>query len=154
LVGCEQYLPVVPPYENLKAWQECHRLVLETYRATKSFPKEELYGLTSQARRAAFSAAVNLVEGSAKRGAREYRRFLDIAIGSLAELGYTFRVARELEMLSSSDWGTLDDLRKRAGFLTWRCIDHWATEGGEAFASTALYRLLPSSPVFSRLLPS
>ena len=76
------------PYERLKAWQECHKLVLETYRATRSFPREELYGLTSQTRRAAFSAAANIVEGSAKHGAREYRRFLDIAIGSLAELGY------------------------------------------------------------------
>jgi four helix bundle protein len=61
-----------------------------------------------------------MVEGSAKRGAREYRRFLDITIGSLAELGYAFRVARELEMLSRSDWDTLEDLRRRAGFLTWR----------------------------------
>ena len=110
----------VPPYEQLRAWQECHKLVLETYRATTSFPREELYGLTSQARRAAFSAAANIVEGSAKHGAREYRRFLDIAIASLAELGYAFRVAKELEMLSSSDWGALEDLRRRAGFLTWR----------------------------------
>jgi len=110
----------VPPYERLRAWQECHSLVLETYRATKSFPREETYGLTSQARRAAFSAAVNIVEGSAKRGVRECRRFLDIAIGSLAELGYTFRVARELGMLPAPDWEVLEDLRRRAGFLTWR----------------------------------
>ena len=67
--------------------------MLETYRATRSFPREELYGLTSQMRRAAFSAAANIVEGSAKHGAREYRRFLDITIGSLAELGDAFRVA-------------------------------------------------------------
>ena len=116
----EGTLVCMPPYERLKAWQECHKLVLETYRATKSFPREELYGLTSQTRRAAFSAAANIVEGSAKHGAREYRRFLDISIGSLAELGYAFRVARELEMLSSADWLTLEDLRRRAGFLTWR----------------------------------
>ncbi len=113
-------LACMPPYERLKAWQECHKLVLETYRATKTFPRDELYGLTSQTQRAAFSAAANIVEGSAKHGAREYRRFLDIAIGSLAELGYAFRVAGELEMLSSSDWQRLEDLRRRAGFLTWR----------------------------------
>src|SRR5881275_3181468 len=82
-----------------KSRQECHKLVLETYRA-------------------AFSAAANIVEGSAKHGAREYRRFFDISIGSLAELGYAFRVARELEMLSSAHWLTLEDLRRRAGFLT------------------------------------
>lgn len=108
------------PYERLKAWQECHKLVVETYRATQSFPREELYGLTSQTQRAAFSAAANIVEGSAKHSAREYRRFLDITIGSLAELGYAFRVARELRMLSSQDWVTLEDLRRRAGFLAWR----------------------------------
>jgi len=110
----------VPPYERLKAWQECHRLVLETYRATKSFPREELYGLTSQTRRAAFSAAANIVEGTAKHSARECRRFLDITIGSLAELGYAFRVARELEMMSNPNWEMLEDVRRRAGFLTWR----------------------------------
>src|SRR3989454_11910307 len=108
------------PYERFAAWRECHALALKVYRATRGFPKEELYGLTSQTRRAAFSAAANIVEGSAKRGAREYRRFLDITIGSLAELGYAFRVARELKMFSSSDWDALEDLRRRAGFLTWR----------------------------------
>ena len=108
------------PYERFRAWQECDKLVLETYRATKSFPREELYGLTSQARRAALSAAVNIVEGSTKRGAREFRRFLDISIGSLAEVGYIFQVARRLEMLSPPDWTKLEDLRKRAAFLTWR----------------------------------
>ena len=95
--------------------------MLETYRATKSFPREELYGLTSQARRAAFSAAVNIVEGSAKHGAREYRRFLDITIGSLAELGYAFRVARELEVMSRSDWDGLEDLRNEQDFWCGDC---------------------------------
>src|SRR2546423_11949342 len=75
------------PYERLKAWQECHKLVLETYRATRSFPREELYGLTSQTRRAAFSAAANIVEGSAKHGAREYRRVFRINIRMLDEAG-------------------------------------------------------------------
>ena len=111
---------MAPPFEKLRAWQECHLLVLETYRATKAFPRNELYGLTSQARRAAFSAAANIVEGSAKRGVREFRRFVDITIGSLAELGYAFRVARELELLPNSDWEALEDRRKRAGFLVWR----------------------------------
>jgi four helix bundle protein len=117
------------PYERLKAWQECDKLVLETYRVTKSFPREELYGLTSQARRAAFSAAVNIVEGSAKRGVGEFRRFLDVSIGSLAELGYAFHVARRLDMLSEQDWMKLDDLRKRAGFLTWRLYESLIKRG-------------------------
>ena len=70
------------PFERLEAWKACHQLVLSVYRASDAFPKHELYGLTSQARRAAFSAAANLVEGSAKRGPAEFRRYADIAIGS------------------------------------------------------------------------
>jgi four helix bundle protein len=108
------------PYEQLRAWQECHKLVLETYRATKSFPRDEAYGLTTQARRAAFSAAANIVEGSAKRGARECRRYLDISIGSLAEVGYTIRVARDIGILPGSEWDSLEGQRRRAAFLTWR----------------------------------
>ena len=63
------------PYERLTAWQCCHALFLEIYRVTAGFPKSELYGLTSQMRRAAFSAAANIAEGSAKRGPHEFRRF-------------------------------------------------------------------------------
>lgn len=71
-------------YERLEAWHATHQLVLLTYRVTKSFPREELYALTSQARRAAFSAAASIAEGSAKKGPREFRRYLDIAVGSLS----------------------------------------------------------------------
>ena len=111
------------PYERLLAWRECHALVLEVYRATRSFPKEELYGLTSQARRAAFSAAANIVEGSAKRGSLEFRRFLDVSLGSLTELGYTLRVSKELGLLTEEWWGRLYDLQNRARFLTWKLYE-------------------------------
>jgi len=108
------------PYERFAAWRECHALALEVYRATRVFPKDELYGLTSQARRAAFSAAANIVEGSAKRGSAEFRRFLDISLGSLTELGYTLRISRELGILAEESWGKLNDLQSRARFLTWK----------------------------------
>jgi len=107
-------------HERLHAWRECHELVLAVYDVTNSFPKHELYGLTSQARRAAFSAAVNIVEGAAKRGSAEFRRFIDISIGSLAELAYILRLVRDLKLLSDADWKRLDRLRGRAGFMTWR----------------------------------
>jgi four helix bundle protein len=108
------------PYERLEAWKVCYTLVIRTYESTATFPKHELYGLTSQARRAAFSAAANIAEGSAKRGSREFRRFLDISIGSLAELAFTLRLARDLGYLSDEAWRGIDELRRRAGFLTWR----------------------------------
>jgi four helix bundle protein len=79
-------LQSVMPYERFEAWKVCDELALEVYRVTRSFPKHELYGLTSQARRAAFSAPVNIAEGSAKPGAAEFCRFLNISIASLSEL--------------------------------------------------------------------
>ncbi len=107
------------PYERFRAWQACDQLVLAVYRATTGFPRHELYGLTSQARRAAFSAAANIVEGSAKHGRREFRRYLDIALGSLAELSYTLQLSRKLGLLSDAQWRELDRLRGNANRLTW-----------------------------------
>jgi four helix bundle protein len=107
------------PYERLEAWRACHELFLETYRATQRLPKSELYGLTSQMRRAAFSAAANVAEGSAKRGPREFRRFLDITLGSLAEISYAIVAVRDLALVSDSECELLDTLRRKAGRLTW-----------------------------------
>jgi four helix bundle protein len=107
-------------HERLQAWKLCHELVLAVYGVTVSFPKHELYGLTSQARRAAFSAAVNIAEGAAKRGSTEFRRFIDISIGSLAELAYTLKLAKDLGLLSVDDWNRVDALRRRAGYVTWQ----------------------------------
>lgn len=107
------------PYERLEAWQACHRLFLETYGVTRTFPKSELYGLTSQMRRAAFSAAANIAEGTAKRGPRELRRFLDVALGSLSEVSYGILAARDLGLISEDECRRLDSLRDKAGKLTW-----------------------------------
>jgi four helix bundle protein len=108
------------PYERFRAWKECHDLALAVYRTTKAFPKEELYGLTSQARRAAFSAAANIAEGSAKRGRKEFRRYLDVSLGSLSELSYILRFARDLGVLDEAGWEYLDQARGRAGYMTWQ----------------------------------
>jgi four helix bundle protein len=106
-------------YEQLKAWQLAHGLVLQIYRVTESFPADERFGLTAQMRRAAFSVAANLVEGSARRGPREFRRFLDIAGGSLAELRYALVVARDLGYLTGNDWKTVDEQRDEVGRVVW-----------------------------------
>lgn len=106
-------------YERLEAWQAAHQLVLLVYRKTRSFPTEERYGLTSQLRRAAFGIAANIAEGSAKRGAREFRRFLDIAVGSVAELTYALRLVRDLELIPTEELDELETLRDRVGRLTW-----------------------------------
>jgi four helix bundle protein len=118
LTGLGTILPM-KRYERLEAWHAAHQLVLLTYRVTKTFPREELYGLTSQARRAAFSVAANIAEGSAKRGPREFRRFLDMAVGSLAELAYIFQLVKDLDLIEPAKWSELDQARETAGRLTW-----------------------------------
>jgi four helix bundle protein len=107
------------PYERFTAWKACHELALATYRASRSFPTDERYGLTSQMRRAAFSAAANIAEGAAKKGNAEFRRYLDIALGSLSELSYGILLARELGLLAEADSQQLEDLRSKAGKMTW-----------------------------------
>jgi four helix bundle protein len=106
-------------HEALKSWSACHDLTLAVYRATRRWPSQEMYGLTSQARRAACSAAANIAEGSAKRGSAEFRRFLNITLGSLSELSYILLLARDLEYLKSEEWGEIEALRDHAGRLTW-----------------------------------
>ena len=116
-----QTLPyVVLPYERFQAWKLSYQLTLDVYRLTASFPKHELYGLTSQSRRAAFSVVANIAEGSAKRGPREFRRYLDIALGSLSELSVALRLAKDLELLSQDGWRAIERLRNHAGTLVWR----------------------------------
>jgi len=96
-----------------------HQLALRVYDITESWPVQERYGLTAQVRRAALSAATNIAEGSAKRGSREPRRYLDITLGSLSEVSYLLRFSRDRGLLTHSDFTTLDDLRDQAGKLTW-----------------------------------
>ena len=108
------------PYERLRAWKLSHQVVLDVYRATATWPKREIYGLSAQARSAAYSIAANIAEGVAKRGPREFRRFLDIAVGSSSELSYLLRVALDLEVLSREDWERLESARDAAGKQLWR----------------------------------
>ena len=77
---------MIKNYKELKVWQKSYRLCLKVYRVTKGFPKEELYGLTSQMRRAAMSIPCNIAEGYGRKTTPEYIRFLYIAYGSTCEL--------------------------------------------------------------------
>jgi four helix bundle protein len=104
-------------YERFEAWRLAHRLALEVYGATERWPRNELYGLTSQTRRAALSVPTNIAEGAAKRGRREFARFLDIALGSLAELSYLLRFARDWHLLCDPEWRRLEALRDHTGKL-------------------------------------
>lgn len=83
-------------HNKLKAFQIADELALLTYKLTRSFPKDEIFGLTSQMRRASVSVPSNIVEGCARESQIEYRRFLDMAFGSLRELHYQFGLSYRL----------------------------------------------------------
>lgn len=84
-------------FTDLIVWQKAHQFVLSVYSITKQFPKEELFGLTSQFRRAAVSIPANISEGYSKRGLKDKIRFLNIAQGSLSECQYYVRLAKDLK---------------------------------------------------------
>ena len=107
-------------------------ILLAVYHATETFPKTETYGLTSQLRRAAFSVAANIAEGAAKRGNGEFRRFLDIAIGSLSEVSYTIQLAKDLGMMQTEEAERLEAVRTKASKLTWGLYKSARTRTGAA----------------------
>lgn len=90
-------------FSDLIVWQKAHNLVLDIYRITKKFPKEEMYGLTSQLRRAAVSIPANIAEGFARKGYRDKLRFYNIAAGSLNEISYYILLARDLNYALTTD---------------------------------------------------
>jgi len=94
-------------YTKINAWHLTDELALLVYRATKEFPKSEIWGLTSQMRRAAVSVPANIVEGSARRNRNEYIQFLYIAKSSLAELDYYIRFTKECGYLDTNKYEEL-----------------------------------------------
>lgn len=96
-------------FRELKVWQKAHELTLAIYRATAGFPREELYGITSQLRRAAASVPANLAEGRCRRGDRDSARFVGIALGSATEAEYHLLLARDLGFLAAATYGTLTE---------------------------------------------
>ncbi len=90
-------------FRHLKVWEKAHQLTLSVYEVTRSFPRDELYGLTSQLRRAAVSVGANIAEGCCRKGDVEFSRFLQIAIGSASELEYHLLLARDLGFLPQAD---------------------------------------------------
>ena len=101
---------MIRSYKDLIVWQKSFKLALGIYEVTKKFPKEELYGLVSQIRRAAFSIPSNIAEGYARNSTGEYKRFLKIAYASGAELETQLLIAKETKLLSSEDFENLDNL--------------------------------------------
>ena len=95
-------------YRDLRVWDEAHRLTLAIYKTTMSFPKDERFGLVSQIRRASASIAANLAEGCGRRSDGEMGRFVQIAMGSGAELSYHLLLSRDLEFMTREQYTELN----------------------------------------------
>jgi four helix bundle protein len=106
-------------WRKLEVWKLADGFARSVYHATKNFPKDEVYGITSQLRRAALSVPTNIVEGYSRRGDRELARFLDIALGSLAEVKYLLHFANSLGYLSDSNYLTLSEEAENVGKKLW-----------------------------------
>jgi four helix bundle protein len=94
-------------YKDLVVWEKAHRLTLAVYKITQVFPKEERFGLTSQVRRVSASIAANLAEGCGRRSDGEMARFVQIAMGSGAELSYHFLLANDLGFMKAAEYESL-----------------------------------------------
>jgi len=101
-------------YTKIEAWRLADDLTVSVYEHTRSFPKEEIYGLTSQLRRAAYSVPANIVEGALRGSKKDYLHFLYIARGSLAETQYFVHLARRLNYLSLEEADALAKQTKLA----------------------------------------
>lgn len=107
--------PIAKTFQDLIVWRKSHQFVLKVYQLTKSFPAEELYGLTSQLRRAAVSIPANIAEGFKKKGKADKARFMNTAQGSIEECRYYLLLVKDLDY--SLDSGPMDLLEEVSKML-------------------------------------
>ena len=110
-------------FRKLIVWQKAHQLVIQVYKLNDKFPKHEIFGLTSQLRRAMVSVPANVAEGYAAGGKRQFGRYLDIAQGSLAEAEYYLILAQDLTYITPTQYEQAESLRAETGFLLHRLIE-------------------------------
>ena len=99
----------IKSFTDLNSWKESHRLVISIYRVTKSFPKDEQFGLTNQIRRASVSITSNIAEGFGRRSSKDRVHFYDMARASLAEVQSQLLVSRDVGYLSAEDFKNIAD---------------------------------------------
>lgn len=106
---------LIKPHKKLKLWGKCINFIALLYKKLEKFPPEELYGLTSQMKRSAISAPSNIAEGAARNSLKEYKHFLHIARGSMAELDAQLEIAKTLGLLNKEDYTELIDSLNEIG---------------------------------------
>jgi four helix bundle protein len=112
----------IQSYKEIVAWQKAHELVLVVYKLTQKYPKEEIFGLTSQTRRALVSVASNLVEGFKRKGKAESSHFYNIAQASLEEVRYQLLLAKDLGYIEIDIYNQIEFLANDTAKLTYGWI--------------------------------
>jgi four helix bundle protein len=107
-------------WEKLEVWRQADEMAYQVYVKTKEFPKEEIYGITSQLRRSALSVPTNIVEGYSRKGDRELARFLNVSLGSLAESKYLIYFSHRLTYLDDKEYLTLKSGYDKLGKNLWK----------------------------------
>lgn len=110
-------------FKDLIVWQKSYKLALEIYGTTKSFPKEELSGLSSQMRRTAISIPSNISEGYSRQHKKEYSHFLSISYGSLSELETQSLLAKDLGYINEESYKIFENLFKEVGGMLYRMLN-------------------------------
>lgn len=111
------------PYEKLLAWREAHKLCISTYSVTKIFPSEERFALADQMRRSSSSVPTNIAEGNARRTPKDKSKFFIIALSSLEELHYQFRLSLDLGYIPQDQFQAADDQINRVSYLLTRLLN-------------------------------
>ncbi len=118
------------PHEKLEVWNRAVDFVTSIYRASENFPREEKFGLTSQARRAAVSVPANIAEGAGRRSPREFIHFLSNSQGSATELATELVIARRLGFLSEEDYHDLSSELDNIGRMIFGLSQHLRQKAG------------------------
>ena len=108
------------PHHSLVVWKEAHQFILLLYRATETFPNHEMYGITSQIRRAAVSIATNIVEGSSRPYPKDRLRFIRISKGSSKECSYLLELSKDLGYINEATYQQLESCRSRTDYLLYQ----------------------------------
>ena len=106
-------------HDRLLVWRQAKHLAVCVYKASEQWPSTSRFGLTDQARRAALSVPANIAEGAGRYGTREFKRYMDIALGSLGELHSHLSVAHELEYLTDEEWKAIEEQHTSVSKLAW-----------------------------------
>lgn len=113
----EENRPKTKSFEDLLSWQKAHAFVLSIYEITKKFPKDELFGLTSQLKRAAVSIAANIAEGYKKQSKKEKIHFFNIAQGSLEECRYYLILTKDIKIITLEEYNYLKSNSDSASYM-------------------------------------